>query len=88
VDLAAGGKNELARFRARTRGDVEEGRRRAQQAYATLAADIIPAPALVSGSSGSGRRSRASSARRFYLMNGMEQKRRAAHIVSRPNSFS
>jgi hypothetical protein len=45
VDLAAGGKSEPARFRARMRGNVEEGRRRAQQAYATLAADIIPAPA-------------------------------------------
>lgn len=50
VDLAAddgcAGKNEPARFLARMRADGEEGRRRAQEVNAILAAAIIPALGL------------------------------------------
>jgi hypothetical protein len=88
VDLAAGGKNEPARFRARMRGDDEEGRKRAQEAYAIPAADIIPDSRLrrwyaVQVVTAVGRTKVL-----FYLMDGMEQKRRSAHSASRLNSFS
>jgi hypothetical protein len=75
VDLAAGGKNEPARFRARMRGDDEEGRKRAQEAYAIMyAVQVVTAVGRTKVL--------------FYLMDGMEQKRRSAHSASRLNSFS